>query len=1406
MKRNLLRAPGLVMLLLTPTAIFSQNLPPIAVNDTVYMCASTITIYVQDNDSNPDGDPLTLSIYAGSINGYFGIYGGTINYTPNVGYSGLDSLVYVLSDDGTPPLCDTAVVYIHVNAEYNINESATICDGDSIFLSGQWRTTAGMYVDSLTSAYGCDSVITTTLNVITPPQATITASGPTSFCDGDSVTLTASAGTSWLWSNGATTQSITVSASGTFSVQVSDTSACQSQSASVTVTESPAPQATISPGGPIAICSGDSVTLTANTGISWLWSTGDTTQSIIVDNSGSYTVTVDYGPCASTSSPVVVAELPVPNADITFDGSLTICQGDSIELIATAGPYSYYWSTGDTTNSIIVDTSGTFYVTITDPAGCASVSASVTVTLSVAPPANVIANGPTSLCQGDSVTLTATNGDGWLWSTGDTTQSIVVTTAGSYSVTINHGLCSRTSAPVTVTIDSVPTATISASGPLYFCEGDSVTLTASAGDFYLWSNGATTQSITVDTTGTFSVTVTNAAGCSAQSPTVSVTTGPALQATITPAGPVTFCAGDSAVLTANAGSSWLWSNGETTQSITVYNSGSYSVTVNYGSCSSTSDPVVVIELPTPNASIIVTGSLNICEGDSVILSAIAGPYSYYWSTGDTAQFIVVDTAGTFSVSITNAAGCTDISASVTVSLSNAPAATITASGPLSFCEGGSVTLTASNGNGYLWSTGEFTQSITVQDSGAYSVIINYGLCSRTSAPVTVNVTPVPVASISPAGPVFICQGDSVTLTASAGASWLWSTGETTQSITVNATGMYSVVVSNSPSCSDSASVAVNILSASAASISPNGPTTFCEGGSVTLTASNGNSWLWSTGETSQSIVVDSAGSYSVTIDYGMCSFTSDPVTVNVIPAPVASISPSGPVNICQGDSVTLTASGGSAWNWSTGETSQSITVNTTAVYSVTIYNTSGCSDQAHVAVNVGPAASATITANGPTTFCVGDYVTLTASNGQSWLWSTGDTLQSITVDTSGYYSVTVNNGFCTSTSAPITVIVLPAPIAGISAGGPVTFCEGQSVTLYATGGSSYTWSTGATTQNITVSDAGTYYVIVSNGACTDTSASIAVNVNAAPVVTITAGGPTTFCNGDSVLLTANGGNSWLWSNGATTQSVYWSASGNASVTATGANGCSATSAPIAINALPAPVYTVTADGPTQFCAGGSCVLTANNGTSWLWSTGDSAQFITVNSAGTYYVITSGECGSDTSDIFTITVDNGPPVAGFSATGNGFDYQFTNTSTGGTSYTWIFGDNSTSTEHSPLHSFTGTGPYMVTLITTNSCGADTAVFPIEFPDAQKLTIYNGFSPNGDGHNDFWNVPLLDNYKANTVTIVNRWGSEVWKAENYDNRNTRWAGTNLNGEDLPDGTYYYIIGYEGQEARGWVFIKR
>lgn len=189
------------------------------------------------------------------------------------------------------------------------------------------------------------------------------------------------------------------------------------------------------------------------------------------------------------------------------------------------------------------------------------------------------------------------------------------------------------------------------------------------------------------------------------------------------------------------------------------------------------------------------------------------------------------------------------------------------------------------------------------------------------------------------------------------------------------------------------------------------------------------------------------------------------------------------------------------------------------------------------------------------------------------------------------------------------------------------------------------------------------------------------------------------------------------------------------------------------------------------------------------------------------MICTETCGSDTSSAVAVTVTNGAPMAGINAASSGYTYTFTDNSTGETSWNWNFGDNTSSSEENPVHEYGAPGVYMVTLIVSNACGSDTTSMLLDIGDPTKAGLFNAFSPNGDGHNDTWNVPVLDYYGENTVTIVNRWGNEVWKGSNYDNNNVVWNGQNLEGQNLPDGTYYYIITYgKEQELRGWVFIKR
>jgi hypothetical protein len=1209
---------------------------------------------------------------------------------------------------------------------------------DGVLISGATAqtytaTTSGVYTVTYTNG-GCTSSPSAGITVTASQTPVITAGGPTTFCTGGSVVLTSDVTTNILWSTGATTPSITVSASGTYSVQniVGGCPTLTSNTITVTVASSLSTP-TISPAGPVTLCPSGSVTLTSSSATNNVWSNGATTQSITVNTAGSYFVHLDNGSCTSpNSATVTVTNGSAPAAPtITAGGPTTFCAGGSVTLTSSAGT-SYLWSTGATTQSITVSTAGTYTVQVTNAAGCQSpVSAGTTVTVNALPAAPTItAGGPTTFCAGGSVTLTSSAGTAYLWSTGATTASITATTAGTYTVQVTNaaGCQSPASAGTTVTVNAAPSApTITAGGPTTFCAGGSVTLTSSTGTAYLWSTGATTASITATTAGTYTVQVTNAAGC--QSPasagtTVTVNAAPSAP-TITAGGPTTFCAGGSVTLTSSAGTSYLWSTGATTASINVTTAGTYTVQVtNAAGCQSPASAGTTVTVNTLPAAPTITagGPTTFCAGGSVTLTSSAGT-AYLWSTGETTSSITVTSAGTYTVQVTNAAGCqSPASAGTTVTVNALPAApTITAGGPTTFCAGGSVTLTSSAGSSYLWSTGATTASINATTAGTYTVqVTNAAGCqSPASAGTTVTVNAAPSApTITAGGPTTFCAGGSVTLTSSAGTSYLWSTGATTASINATTAGTYTVQVTNAAGCQRPASagttVTVNALPA-APTITAGGPTTFCAGGSVTLTSSAGSSYLWSTGATTASINATTAGTYTVQVTNAAgCQSPASAgttVTVNALPA-APTITPSGSTAICAGGSVTLTSSTGSSYLWSTGETTSSITVTSAGTYTVQVTNAAGCQSPASagttVTVNALPPAPI-ITAGGPTTFCAGGSVTLTSSAGTAYLWSTGETTSSITVTSAGTYTVQVTNaaGCQSLASAGTTVTVNAAPSAPtITAGGPTTFCAGGSVTLTSSAGTAYLWSTGETTSSITVTSAGTYTVQVTNpaGCQSPASAGTTVTVNALPAApTITASGSTTICLGNTVTLTSSTGTSYLWSTGETTQSITVSTSGSYSVQVTNAAGClSPSSAATVVNVNPLPsTPTATAGGPTTFCAGGSVVLTSSSTNNNIWSTGETTQSITVTTSGSYSVqrINGSGCLSTPSNVISVTVNPIPAAPAITAGGSTTicaGNSVTLTSDASSSYLWSTGE----TTQSILVS--AAGSYSVQITDANGC--------------------------------------------------------------------------------------------------------
>ncbi|HBF89167.1 MAG TPA: hypothetical protein DDX39_11045 [Bacteroidales bacterium] len=1173
--------------------------------------------------------------------------------------------------------------------------------------------TAGTYDVTLqvTNADGTDTKTVT--NYITVNQATtptITAGGATTFCDGGSVTLTSSAASGYLWSTGATTQSITASASGSYTVQITDANGCTATSAATTVTENVATTPTITAGGSTTFCDGGSVTLTSSAASGYSWSTGATTQSITASATGNYTVQItDGNGCTATSAATAVTENVATTPTIANGSSTTFCAGGSVTLTSSAAS-GYSWSTGATTQAITVSTAGSYTVQITDGNGCTATSAAKVVTVNTATTPTITAGGATTFCDGGSVTLTSSAASGYSWSTGATTQSITASATGNYTVQITDGNgCTATSAATAVTENVATTPTITAGGPTSFCDGGSVTLTSSAASGYVWSTGATTQSITASATGSYIVQITDGNGCTATSAATAVTENVATTPTITNGTSTTFCAGGSVTLTSSAASGYSWSTGATTQAITVSTAGSYTVQItDANGCNATSAAKVVTVNTATTPTVTAGGPTTFCTGGSVTLTSSAAS-GYSWSTGATTQAITVSTAGSYTVQITDGNGCNATSVAKVVTVNTATTPTIAAGGPTSFCTGGSVTLTSSAASGYSWSTGATTQAITVPSAGNYTVQITDGNgCIATSAATAVTVNTATAPIITAGGPTSFCTGGDVTLTSSLASGYNWSTGATTQAITVSSTGNYSVVITDANGCNaTSNTISVSVSGAPAPTITAGGATTFCDGGSVVLTSSPADAYTWSTGETTQAITVSATGSYTVNVtNTDACDGTglslATAVTANVATTPT--ISAGSATTFCNGGSVVLTSSAATGNLWSSGQTTQAITVSSAGGYSVIATDGNGCSaTSASTTVTVNTATIPTILASGSTNICDGESVDLTSSAASGFLWSNGEVTQTITVSTADNYSVQITDGNGCNANSVVTIVNVNTPIVPtITAGGTTTFCAGGSVELTSSAASGYNWSNGAITQTITVTSADNYSVEITDGnGCNATSAPTTVTVNTAVVPTISAGGATTFCNGGSVVLTSSSATDNNWSSGATTQSITASAAGNYTVTAIDGNGCSATSSPTSVTVNTATIPTISTSGSTNICDGESVDLTSSVASGYAWSNGETTQTITVSSADNYTVqITDGNGCTAISSVTIVNVNTPtvPTITAGSATTFCDGGSVTLTSSAASGYSWSNGETTQEITVSSADNYT------VEITDANGCNA------------------------------------------------------------------------------------------------------
>jgi len=1063
---------------------------------------------------------------------------------------------------GTSNLVSSGGIDIFVNKMSQCTATATItaggpttfCTGGSVVLNAntgsgftyQWQkdginisgATSASYTAAVAGNYvvvvsnSCGSAASSAIAVVVNPlpTATITAGGPTTFCSGGSVTLTANSGTglTYQWKNngnnisGATNISFVATSAASYTVVVTNSNSCSNTSSAVVVTISTIPTATTTPSGSATYCSGGSVTLLATTGAGYTYQwiknavniSGATLSSYSANTAGSYAVMITNSCGSSTSPTVSVTEISSPSATITAGGSLVFCTGGSVLLSANTGAgFTYQWRknavniSGATAQTYSATATGNHTVQITS-GSCSAISNSIGVTVETALVPTISENS-TVFCPGTTVKLETVNGNAYAYQWFEDTYSIPAATAyqfntghnGNYKVSVTNTCGTYTSSFYNLnnaTLAAQPFTIIAANNLPTICPGGNVTLyDANYSYYYPYNLQWYKDGIAIPSAYNNSYVVTQPGNYSV------------------------------AVSTYNF---YCWPN-----SITVFS--------NWITVTSASGTY-------PTINISPSGPTTFCTGGSVVLqSSVTGsaPLTYQWKlngadiAGATLANYTASSTGSYSCVVTNP--CKYVTSNTISVTAQTLTATIT-SNTTNICGSGGTTLYCSTqtGNAYQWKlngsniSGATSANYFAPAAGDYSCTVTNTCGTVTSNSITITVRPIPTAVIS--GTQTICSGNSATLTINftGTGSWhgwysngsyytLFNSGSNpyTFNVSPTSTTTYTLYTYSfydaycNGTVSGSAVVTVN-GAVPVATITPSGSTTFCQGGSVQLNASTGSGYTYQwklnstniPGATNSTFAATATGNYTVVVTNSCGSATSAATVVTVNSAPAVPSPINGISSVCPAQSGVIysvtTVPGATSYLWTlpsgaTGTSStNSITINFSGFSGgnicVQAVNSCGYSLQSCLAVSpvAVPAMPTSIT--GTTTPCANTtgiiYSCPSVSGATSYTWTvpatatitSGQGTTSIAVNfgaafTSGALGVSAVNCGGSSAQKTLNVYGIPA-IPGAITGQKTEVCAGTnnvSYSIAAVGGAStYTWT--APANSTIASGQGTVSIVV----------------------------------------------------------------------------------------------------------------------------------------------------------------------------------------------------------------------------------------------------------------------------------------------------------------------------------------
>lgn len=758
---------------------------------------------------------------------------------------------------------------------------------------------------------------------------------------------------------------------------------------------------------------------------------------------------------------------------------------------------------------------------------------------------------------------------------------------------------------------------------------------------------------------------------------------------------------------------------------------------------------------------------EICSNKKIILGDEKVPeYEYQWQDGDTNSMYNVVESGQYILKVFNTKNCFDID---TINIDVIPSPNTDLGNDTGFCAGLSVVLDAGEAFSYNWNTGQKTKTIDVNVAGTYIITqTNANACSATD---TINVFEYNSPDLGPDSTY--CNVDNIILSPNLLAnSYTWSTGENTQNISVDMDGVYWLDATFTGNCTFRDSIKVKLAKSSPINLGAD--TTLCEGNTLNLTANINNAeYQWNTGEINQSIEVKKSGLYKVSVINSDACISADSIQVSFL----STQDLGNDTLICRGAELLLDAGKGFGYQWSTGETTSTITVSSAGLYKVGVMLTPFC--EAFDSIEVSLDTSPELNIGTDTVIC--KNATLDIDAGSFWssfLWNTGESSQIINVSEDGIYTVNVINGInCEYTDSILVNTFKVNPF-----NTDTSFCAGDSLILDAGNGASmYLWSTGEQTQSIVVKNSGDYSVdIINKDNCFDTRQS-SVAENPKPMFTLT--NNDFLCQGDTFLVEAPNFNmaQYQWSNGSTSNSTMVFSNTMLSLRITNQFSCEFIDS-INVNFNPLPIIEFT--DTTLFCLAEDKILNVGNqGASYSWSTGESTQSINVQDNTSYSVtVSSPKNCTNTGNTFVKFLDVPQVDLGVDTSiCFGFELEL-NVSQAFSSYLWQ--DQS----QTPIYKISNKGKYEVTV--TNKCGTatDDKFVDVEFCDC-NLLIPNAFTPNNDGLNDMFFLQHMCAISDFKIEIFNRWGDLIFKSEALD---FEWDGK-INGNMVKPDLYIYSINY-------------